>query len=562
MPNHNIATRRMNNTTKRAINCLLIFGWFHEAPVANKKVSRDEAQCELEAQFCPPLDGTLVAAMLLEYTDPELSTSALNQLRSTLTELASMTDDALTKKDNRDASFGSHPFSVPVTPSNDVVESELDSFSMSDSLSFSHLDSQSSSSTTGLISSPLAFLRAVFPHLSNEVLETALSGASWSPSASGHEREIDMDALVNTLLSEEYIREIIERGYIPGEQEDTDGGQEKNVEKRWELVQNDRRTRQWKCGHQRFRATQRQRQYFPPSRPAAASPLPAPDPWSHVISLASHLSKLVPSTTYAQFLALFHNPTYATPVVALRSHLGSVARQSTRTINENDVQTLMELVPINPDERAVRGSLSKDAAACLAAVSGPMEDAYDLLVLLRDLDVDGAVIHHSLPTNWSGSNPTLSTPGLARADDNLNKASPMARSHVPAPPNKPNPSAPDLNAWQTVSRRGRVALPEPEGTATLVSAARRGEKQGTPTDDAVECGRRVDEYWTKRNLALRQASSHWQRGRRGAEIALYYAEQAREFDTHRRAWAVRGARAHVMQHRRWIQERWIQQTYY
>jgi len=267
----------------------------------------------------------------------------------------------------------------------------------------------------------------------------------------------------------------------------------------------------------------------------------------HIVSLASYLSKLIPSTTYTQFLALFHNPAYATPVVALRAHLATLVQKSTQAIDENDVQTLIGLVPINPDEHAVRGNLSKDANACLAAVSGRMEDAYDLLVLLRDLDVDGAVIHHSLPSKLSGPS---STPTLARADDTAPKSTSLAHSSAPISPIKAKQSSPDPNAWQTVSRRGRPAHREHEGLAAFIPAYRQGRMLVTTADDAAECRRTADEYRTKRDTALRQASSHWQRGRLGAKVALYYAEQARGFDTQSHQWAVRGARAHVQQNSR------------
>ncbi|KAF9505592.1 hypothetical protein BS47DRAFT_1489781 [Hydnum rufescens UP504] len=69
------------------------------------------------------------------------------------------------------------------------------------------------------------------------------------------------------------------------------------------------------------------------------------------------------------------------------------------------------------------------------------------------------------------SSSTLNTPGVADADDNPNKVFSVPRSYVPVPPNEPNPSAPDLNARQTVSYCGQLACPGSEGTTALVSTA-------------------------------------------------------------------------------------------
>lgn len=456
----------------------------------------------VKAQFCPPLDGALVAAILSEYPEAELSTNDLSQIRATLTKLVSVVEHDPPKGHSRDSSLGGYPVSVSVTNPKNGAESDMDSISMSDSHSLSQLDSQSLSST-GSFSSPLGFLQTVFPHLSLDILEKAISTATWIPRESGDDPEINMDTVLNTLLSEEYIRETIERGGLLVEQEGDDG-RDQNVDKGWELVQ--KRQKSASSGNvdtnglgprkgKRIKppaiplVDTKQRQYIPPSRPAAASPLPAPDPWLHIVSLASYLSKLIPLTTYSQFLALFHNPAYATPVVALRAHLATLVRQSTQAIDENDVQTLIGLVPIKPDERAVRGNLSEDANACLAVVSGRMEDAYDLLVLLRDLDVDGAVIHHSLPSKLSGPSPA---PAFA-------KPTSLARSSAPIPQIKAKQSSPNPNAWQTVSRR-RPVHREHEGVAAFIPAYRQGGMLVTTVQDAAECRRTADEYRTKRDV--------------------------------------------------------------
>jgi hypothetical protein len=124
----------------------------------------------------------------------------------------------------------------------------------------------------------------------------------------------------------------------------------------------------------------------------------AQNPWSHVDSLATYLSNLLPQTSYSQFLGLFHDPSYATTADALRGYLNTAPSTSSETralrITERDARHLVELFSPVASEEA--GNLYPDAKACLKAAGGDKVKAFDVLSCLHDLGKSETVIRRSV----------------------------------------------------------------------------------------------------------------------------------------------------------------------
>jgi hypothetical protein len=522
-------------------------------------------------EFCPPLDTTLVAALLADSYDP--TESYIGPLRDNLRLLCSNAKKRL-----------DIPLSTPGNPlSADAPEasSHSDAYAASSATSctssfHSQMEGDQSSMTSDTsFSSPFGFLTSLFPNVPPKVIETTLASAGWVKVSPEGDAELNMDAVMDTLLSEEFINEIVERGYVPGEAGDPelDGNSDRRLERSWEPVQKTKKAASSGnvdtngLGPRKGKRIKPitttkavkvslfdvpQRQHVSPVRPLLASALPPPDPWVHFASLATQLHHLVSSTPYARFLALFHDPTYATPAVALRAHLVQISARSSPNISQDDIDTLAELVPIlNEDELRVRTDVMRDAAMCLGATSGRKEDAYDLMVLLRDLDVDSAVITHSTPqpignkinSNASGLS-SASTPVSSPMPSLPSVSAPMAPSTFPRTPIAPLLSAPtspqrpvakanplntNATAWQTVNHRVNRAIASKskpsEGIAAYITACQdnaaggkvsrlpsfaetniNGDANGPSStnmalrgEDVETCRERADEYRVKRD---------------------------------------------------------------
>lgn len=486
----------------------------------------------VQAEFCPPLDGALIAALLADCYHP--TESYLIPLRANLSLLrqnATSDDDTL---------FPNHtsPTVAFMQPSNSKGASSTGTGSISP-FDTDSTTSGSVSDTSLNLSSPFGFLRNVFPALPPTLIETTLASAGWVPSRSQSPDsendilELDMDAVVNALLSEEYIHEIIERGYVPGEVGDPTinhpGRDPPNPSILSTLERGDHGLWEWEKVEQKNKKAAssgnvdtnglgprkgkrqkpiplvdvRQRQHAPPAQTSMGT-ASFKDPWVYFDSLATQLHSLLPQTPYTQFLAMFHNPSYSTPIAALRAHLTVLAAGSTSPslskgrphsnsvgsrpatsksktasksasaaarISESDVRWLVELVA---GEDAMDASADTivfaDARLCLEATSlTGKESAYDLLLLVQELEASGphVVVHSPAPPTTSAgvvmvassslgsASPPRPTPPRSGSMSAPSSPSMFPRAaqplHLPTPPSVP--SASNTGGWQTVTPR-------------------------------------------------------------------------------------------------------------
>lgn len=328
--------------------------------IRNLVISFLFTHCDVSAQaeFCPPLDEALIVALLADcYHPTEPYLAPLRANLSLLRQNATGDDDTPSINNiNPMIIYNQSPSSkgTPSTGTGSVSPFDTDSTT-----------SGSASDTSLNLSSPFGFLRNIFPSLPPTIIETTLASAGWVPSRSltsnseNDSLELDMDAVVNALLSEEYIHEIIERGYVPGEAGDptiVDPGRDPpNTSTsaggaradygiwEWEKVEqknnksgssgnvdtNGLGPRKGKRQKPIPLVDMRQRQHAPAVATRAAGTTLLRDPWVYFDSLATQLHVLLPQTPHTQFLAMFHNPAYTTPIAALRAHLNVLAAGST-----------------------------------------------------------------------------------------------------------------------------------------------------------------------------------------------------------------------------------------
>jgi hypothetical protein len=118
--------------------------------------------------------------------------------------------------------------------------------------------------------------------------------------------------------------------------------------------------------------------------------------WSHLVSLASYLSDLLPPHSTSEFLSAFHSPQHATPYDALISFLNSIKpRKRGGEAVDNDLITLMTLcVGDAQDEDSFDAILGRK---CVLATAGRIEDALDLFKLVQGMEFSGPIVHLPAP---------------------------------------------------------------------------------------------------------------------------------------------------------------------
>ncbi|KAJ7708930.1 hypothetical protein B0H17DRAFT_1031269 [Mycena rosella] len=326
----------------------------------------------LQREFCPPLDSSLLAALLADIDLDDAPVDANPQiaaLRSTLIELAAHADES----------------------------QGLDDFSCSDETS-SVPDFCTSTTTTTTsdfsgapFNSPLAFLQAALPHIPRERLVQAVETAADEP---------DMWELISFLLSEETARELSERDLDAGELAPLDGV--------WAPVP---ASKKGKPKKKPARAATialtdvRQQQHHRPVLARSRTDI-VDDPWTQLASLASHLAALLPPHPPTLFQSFFHAPAHAhTPYAALCAALASIAPPPTAEAEAETttssalfhlLDALLPAYPLLPPAHLVA-----DAELALAAAHGRPEDAFELVRVLRDLDAGalGGVYHAPAPAS-------------------------------------------------------------------------------------------------------------------------------------------------------------------
>ncbi|ESK88940.1 smr domain-containing protein [Moniliophthora roreri MCA 2997] len=567
-----------------------------------------------QKEFCPPLDSTLVAAILLDIDSDDPPREQIDRTRATLKALAAEAELAEQFSD-----------SLNPTITDDTCSLSAPSLNQGD-YSTSATSNSSIGSEHHSISSPLNFLQAALPHISSERLQKALVDASEEISIqTGREKDFDMWELIAGILTEESIRELEERG-LNGLDDEDGIGLGVSLEDSWEKVGN-RKTKKKNTAEKKKSKPKkttitdiRQQQHVRPSYPRSNSldtitrSAAAPDPWTQVSSISAHLATLLPTHSPSFFQPYFHSPDYATPYEAVLTALQSIVKAQTRPQitpassasqssssssssvmdSDTDQERLHDLALISMLEvllpsaeyldSQARSRLISDAELALNATQDRADDALDLVQLLQELADDNESylemgVYHTqpptptreIPNAWgrpliaspSAKSGVQKTPTIAKLPDGPPPAPPppLPRNsngskdtqNIPGSKNKPSPyqwqavkrKTPykrtahplaahipayerDVNGMKTVKARMKVA-----GNGNGIGKGGKGDvRELIRGGGEVNYRQRVAESLRRRNEMLREASKMWQRGNRktrGGEVALYFAERAREF---------------------------------
>ncbi|PCH44424.1 hypothetical protein WOLCODRAFT_139001 [Wolfiporia cocos MD-104 SS10] len=506
----------------------------------------------LQAEFSPPLDGPLIAAIVADYVSEGMNNASDNiqALRDVLGQLASQAEKELMDEDTLSEQF-SHTHISPYSITDET--SSLHDLSV-DTSNTAYSSTSSGSCSQHSFSSPLGFLQAAFPHLSTSRLKRALSLVEDAS-------DLDMESVVEGLLSSEYVRELEERG-LDG-LDDVEGSAKHDAD--WLTVDAKKRATTKSAKKSKKWATTitivdiRQKQHERPIEPPRSS---APDPWTQLSSVASYLATIVSTRSPSYFLSFFHSPEHSTPAKALRAALRSLSTSShhdEEEIPSDETAMLFNMfdvlraTPAFADlDAEERDQLMADAHLALRATCGQPDEAIDIVWLLRDLDSDfksgvleWGVYHAHAPSRRARVNlPTGPPP--------VQPPPPPVRSL--APPDRPRSKQPLQNAWTTVPQRQRQG---PHPLAESIPAYRRKVRSGGnglgkggkgDVGELATHKMRVNELMAQRHEALREAGRAWQRGgskARGGEVAFYYAERARELQQQARIEQLDAAREMV-----------------
>jgi hypothetical protein len=242
---------------------------------------------------------------------------------------------------------------------------------------------------------PLEFLRAALPHMPVSTLVCALDCHRYMDDG---KVDVDMEAVVEQILSEEYAREI---------QEETVSvhGPTKRMKKR------PKSTTIYSNGLPPTSSRSH------PSRLASSSTAPVPNSWARLASLSEHLSTLLPPHPPGFFLSCFHaSKSSESTYDALVACLNVLTARS--TIHSIDADTLESLVSITAAPTA-------SCRLALSAAQNEAERALEIVLLLQELERDS-------DDNIRGRGPSVIVDTSART------GSAFAAPRSPPPPSSPS----------------------------------------------------------------------------------------------------------------------------
>jgi len=379
----------------------------------------------LKAEFCPPLDSNLVAELLADIDAG--SKQQLEILRDQLAALAAqaIVDDCSLKDKT-------------LNPPDDIYGSG------SSHVTSSHYSAETSTTTDSpSLESPLAFLRQAFPDSSIQSLQDALR-------KTGQTELLNMQRLVEDLLSQEVL------ALFEQENSESRGA----VEEEWQGVLKKKSVKGKKAARAKavplIDIRQRQQHRYPPASPTTAQG--DTNPWSHLVSLASYLSDLLPLHSASEFLSAFHSPQHATPYDALTSFLNSMRPgKRDETAVDNDLITLMTLcVGDNQDDECFDAILARK---CVLATEGRIEDALDLFKLVQDMEFSGPIVHLPAPTLSTCQNDPLTSRPLTSPTRGKSKLSiPPKRAAARQSTQRASSAQAAPDSWTYVEKRKSTAV--------------------------------------------------------------------------------------------------------
>lgn len=525
------------------------------------------------------MDTSLLAALIadLSPSSPLPDSDQVDALRTTLKELASQAT-AQHEHELADelASADLSSLCITTDESNswpDFCAETVESSNASDSSAISHQS----------FDSPLGFLQAAMPHIPPSRLKRALSEAG-----TADDGDVDMESVVETLLTNEFVRELEERGLSALDDNEPQSPYTRDDDL-WKRVETKKKpTASGKAAKKKNARGKtitlvdiRQKQHI--TSPLYAA-LPAPDPWTQLSSLSEHLATLLPPHPASFFQSHFHSPNYVSPANALRAALSSLG--GTYKKSSSDTTTLFTMLDVlresptytslDPEQRS---TLYDDTQLALRVTHGRGDDAIDIVWLLLELDLDlesGTLamgVYHvpqsplspNRSSAWVSSPPTSPSPSMSR-DRSSSMSAAMRQLPSGPPPVQPPPTSkrksisafpgasPTTDTsrqfqWQTVPQKPpkgphplAVHIPAYDATNQSRRSAEVGKFRGTGNGigkggkgDVGELARpdlkqRMSASLRNRDELLREASKAWSRGNaktRGGEVALYFAERVR-----------------------------------
>lgn len=495
----------------------------------------DALRERMELMYCPPLDSSLLAAMLadVEQECKANNTSKpakhqIDKLQNILSELSAGATENSCDSDNPNGhlndTFGEAPRSV---------------WSSDDTPEWSSGDLTTSSSEGSNVNFPqFSFLQAAFPHIEAAKLRAAIVAVG------GPDGSADMEDVIEEVLKRENQRECRERGI--------------NVDTLWDdRPKNKPRVGNVPPAKKKKKAIKLvindvRQQHLLPSAKALKSPA-SPNPWAQTTSLSTYLATLIPSSNASQFQSAFHDPQHPSPCKALRHTLREInARRypGDDDLSEQETKYLFELFdalresPVYETMAAERrDQLLSDARLALRATDGSPDLAWELISTLVDLDSDLDVgIYHSAPS--TPLSPTLLSPTSSRPKPRSNTSPWTSNGSTIVSPISPTIKDDDLGGeWNYIPERPKngphylaASIPAYDpNLRTRVKGTGNGFGKGGK-GDIGELGpmQRIAQLNRTRSQILHEATRYWRGGKsgnRGGEVAQYFAERAREIHT-------------------------------
>ncbi|KAG9223900.1 hypothetical protein CCMSSC00406_0004484 [Pleurotus cornucopiae] len=518
----------------------------------------------LQTEFCPPLDTALVAALFHDY-DTGGHTDQLHELYSNLRDLAAQANlDESRLQDEQ----GCYDADTVDGENGETTNSEgtaalfvdASSATTSNDTSLSPSEAGSQSPQDYSFTSPIGFLQTILPGVPLETIQAALKDAGIE---GDHETtEVEMWDVIDGILSVQYIQELEERG-IEALDEEGKAGVNSITDGVWRIAGAGKK----KKGKEPQKRAKPQvskiltlgdvRQHQPTRKRGSSgncystvlnwlfTVVSAPaafDPWAQISSICSHLSTLIPSQPSSFFNSYFHSPSHSTPYSALRAALATIsAKQGPPQDGPSAVSLLEIILPSYPDTQTT--TLQDDINISILA-TGSADSAIDLVKLLRELDNDydhgngdrGMAVYHQNVAPISRTPPSFPPPVPPPPIRPM-----MSQPSSPVLPKSPRP---DPFAWKHIPERKvphlnplALSIPayNPHGQGGKGKASKSRQAGNTfgkgGKGDVGELGYHNSmrsRYIDQRNEMLRKAAQMWQKApTRGG--ALYYAEQAREF---------------------------------
>ncbi|KAI0311360.1 hypothetical protein OF83DRAFT_1295445 [Amylostereum chailletii] len=511
------------------------------APLPSEQILQEK----FELEFSPPLDTVLIAALVVDLYMETPTQHQIDELHATLTLLAAQADQQA-EYDEKTLVGAFEDVAADDNSSSAPGDSSLASEAVSTSYATTVNGSpQSQTSSVESFSSPLGFLQTAFPHVPSSVLRRALEECG---DAFDDPEKIDILPVLEDLLSQEMIKE---------EQEREEAGERPaSPPQAWFVVPQKQKKRKAKGKTIALNDIRQQHQVR--AGPMSPSALPV-DTWTAVSSLSSRLATLLPSHPESYFASFFHSPSTPTPASAVRAALSSIPPAS--PLDADLLATIREILRSAPEFDAFdaeeRSTLLSDAALCLRACDADADAALDLVWLLRNLDEDeagewamGPYHQQQAPLTPSAQRKLPDGPPEPVLPKAVQARKPTTPSLAPAPP---------PNAWKVIPQKKPANGANPHAAfIPAYGGARKGpvlpaistsiKTAPAETKDAYKQRRRLQDLQARRAEALMAAGRAWQqRGAKnhGGEVALYYAEQARQLREEERKAALDDARMRV-----------------